>query len=112
MPECADWCVDGDRHGRENFRADQYCVGDYRSVVLSLGERAPAAHAETDYNDPHVAVFARRDHHMLPVVDLHMYRDHHSEYMCLDADIKLTPGEAVELARNLIAVVEQIAGGA
>lgn len=110
-PDCTPWCTDPG-HRRALLRADQNCWSEERTIVLSLDEFAPAAHRDYEYADPHVSVYARRDHHRLPVIVTHLYREHSNQHLAADVDFQLTPGEAVELARNLIGVVEQIAGGA
>lgn len=109
---CAPWCVDGDGHPREHFRNDQCCNGPMQMLLFSLEDHAQAIPvSEIDAGAPHCNVYARQNPHSLPMVVLHVFRDHHRhEKLSVDAEFKLTPAEAIELAENLITVVEAIAG--
>ncbi|GAS87545.1 DUF6907 domain-containing protein [Mycolicibacterium brisbanense] len=111
--KCAPWCTVGD-HTREKFRADQNCWGPDHPVVLGLDDNAPAAHLSIEEQleqDPaRITPCAYKAWRGLPVVYLHVYRPHETEHMDLDASVKLTPGEAGELASALMAVVAEIGG--
>jgi hypothetical protein len=111
---CAPWCTDGG-HTKEKFRADQNCWGPDHPVILGLDERAPAAHLSIEEQlaagDPaRITPCAWKAWRGLPVVYLHLYRPHENEHLDMDASLKLTPGEAVELAEALMAVVSEIGG--
>lgn len=111
--QCAPWCTEGDRHLAPGFRADQSCWGEMRKTIFGLDPHAPTlpVQAEEIPNAPGIAVYAYQGFYQLPTLKLHVFRDDDNEHIAVDADFLMTPAEAIELALNLIATVEDIAGG-
>ncbi|BBY33372.1 hypothetical protein [Mycolicibacter minnesotensis] len=110
---CAPWCLEGDGHPRESHRVDQRCQGRLYSVGCSLEEAAPASHKELDIDvDPHISAYACGRYYRLPYVALYVYRESSRQFWSVDTEFKLTPAEAVAMAKNLLTVVAEIQGGA
>ncbi|SKX65863.1 Uncharacterised protein [Mycobacteroides abscessus subsp. bolletii] len=103
---CAPWCTDGAGHADSVMRSDQACWSPSNAVVLGLAEGAPALPVDLEswaqLDPPHVAVAAYRAWHGLPVVDVHLYHPHENPNVSVDFNVKLTPSEAVQLARFLL----------
>ncbi|SIJ65641.1 Uncharacterised protein [Mycobacteroides abscessus subsp. abscessus] len=103
---CAQWCTDGAGHLDSVMRSDQACWSASNAVVLGLAEGAPALSVALEgwvqLDPPHIAVAAYRAWHGLPVVDVHLYHPHENPNVSVDFNVKLTPSEAVQLARYLL----------
>ncbi|MBE5495032.1 hypothetical protein [Mycobacteroides abscessus] len=103
---CAPWCTDSAGHRDAVMRSDQSCWSASNAVVLGLAEGAPALPVDVEswaqLDPPHVAVAAYRAWHGLPVVDVHLYHPHENPSVSVDFNVKLTPSEAVQLARFLL----------
>jgi hypothetical protein len=111
---CTSWCTHGDGHPDDFLRADQSCWGEEHVTVLGLEEGAPAlppANDPPDSADPHISVFAHQRWRAWPTIRLHVYRETENAYTSVDADVHLTPEEAVQLAKSLMAVAELIDPG-
>lgn len=103
---CASWCSDGKGHVDAVMRSDQSCWSASSAVVLGLAEGAPALPIALEdwaqLDPPRIAVAAYRACHGLPVVDVHLYYPHENPHAHIDFNVKLTPAEAVQLARFLL----------
>lgn len=103
---CASWCTDGAGHLDAVMRADQSCWSPSSAVVLGLAEGAPALPVDVEswaqLDPPHVAVAAYRAFHGMPSVDLHLYHPSENPHAHIDFNVKLTPAEAIQLARFLL----------
>ncbi|MFT9536213.1 hypothetical protein ACM0AX_23450 [Mycobacteroides abscessus subsp. abscessus] len=103
---CAPWCNDGGGHRDAVMRSDQSCWSASNAVVLGLADGAPALPIDTEswaqLDPPRIAVAAYRAWHGLPVVDVHLYHPHENPNVSVDFNVKLTPSEAVQLARYLL----------
>ncbi|SKM23359.1 hypothetical protein [Mycobacteroides abscessus] len=103
---CAPWCTDGKGHPNSVMRSDQACWSASNAVVLGLADGAPALPVDLEswaqLDPPHVAVAAHRAWHGLPVVDVHLHHPHENPHVSVDFNVKLTPSEAVQLARFLL----------
>lgn len=114
---CAPWCTDGRGHLDAIMRADQSCWSARQAVVLGLAEGAPALPIALEdwaqLDPPHIAVAAYRAFHSLPVVSLHLYHPSDNPSVHVDFDVRMTPDEAIQLARFLLdAAALAGAGGA
>lgn len=109
---CAPWCMQGDQHQKEILRGDQNCEGPQLKVILGLEDGAPPIPLKDDdaFSAPGITVYAFRRWYSLPTVKLNLYRPTENGHRCVDADVQLTPNEAVELAANLLAAVRTIWG--
>ncbi|MGC7327685.1 hypothetical protein RA985_22260, partial [Mycobacteroides abscessus subsp. abscessus] len=71
-----------------------------------MAEGAPALPVDLEswaqLDPPHVAVAAYQAWHGLPVVDVHLYHPSSNRNVHIDFNVKLTPSEAVQLARFLL----------
>ncbi|KKB98560.1 DUF6907 domain-containing protein [Mycolicibacter arupensis] len=105
---CAPWCAESDGHPRESHRVDQWCQGPLHTVGCSLEELAPASHKQVDAADPHITAYACGRYYRLPYVALHLFRESSRPLLNVDTEFKLTPAEAVTLAKHLITVAQQI----
>lgn len=103
---CALWCTDGRGHLDAIMRADQSCWSASNAVVLGLADGAPALPIDSEswaqLDPPRIAVAAYRAWYGLPVVDVHLYHPSDNPSVHVDFDVKLTPDEAVQLARFLL----------
>ncbi|WP_147382373.1 hypothetical protein [Mycobacteroides abscessus] len=88
------------------MRADQACWSASNAVVLGLAEGAPALPIDSEswaqLDPPRIAIATHRTFHGLPVVDLHLYHPHANPNVYVDRNVKLTPDEAIQLARFLL----------
>lgn len=105
--DCTTWCK-GTRHSH----IDRACWDEGQIVVLTLEDGFPrdfqpdnfdAEILFTEHDPTRIGVYAyRRIPGALETVKLHLYRDSKKEHLALDAELDLTKGEAIELARYLL----------
>lgn len=109
---CTSWCIEGDGHPEENFRADQWCQGEARMTILGLESLGPALPVSKIIigEAPAITVYARQGWYQLPIVRMNVNRYHANDHMAIDADLSLTPAEAIQLAKQLIETVAEIGG--
>ncbi|PQM52031.1 hypothetical protein [Mycolicibacter virginiensis] len=91
---------------------DQWCQGQLYTVGCSLEENAPASHKQLDDADPHISAYACGRYYRLPYVALHLFRESARPFLNVDTEFRLTPAEAVALAKHLMTVAAEIQGGA
>lgn len=104
--QCTPWCADGQGHTDAIMRSDQSCWSPANAVVLGLAEGAPALPITVQdwaqLDPPHIAVATYRAFHGVPVVDLHLYHPSQNPHVHIDFNVKMTPAEAIQLARFLL----------
>lgn len=110
---CAPWCTDRDHHAPQAFRGDQSCWGPVRKTVFGLEPHAPALPVpdEEISEAPGIAVYPYQGWYQLPKLKLHIFRESENDNTSVDVDFLITPSEAIDLAFNLIAAVEELAEG-
>lgn len=99
--DCAPWCADGDGHTGEWCRADQRCASDYSSTELSLVDVLHETTGAKGFFASSINVAAIRPWKQYPCVELHIEVDAHDRPSA-DISLPLTPGEARNLARDLL----------
>jgi hypothetical protein len=81
--------------------------------VFGLEPHAPALPVpEEEISEaPGIAVDPYQGWYQLPKLKLHVYRQSERNNTSVDVDFLITPSEAIDLAHNLIAAVEELAEG-
>ena len=95
---CTPWCMDGDGHPNEVFRADQWCRTEEQATMLTRDYKYRDHTSEVDT----VAVSVQRNPGRLPEVSL--------RHTAPDDVAYLSPAEARQVAAALIATADLLDG--
>ncbi len=110
--QCEPWCVDGDGHAGASDRDEHVCWGPQSYIEATTEEVKLEYDKQSDTTTvfpPRLGVSAYRGFNQYPQVYVHIDLPAHRDG--IDVSVKLTGGEAVRLAADLLMAAELIGTG-